>query len=168
MGVVAADVLDARDRRLVGRIPDDHRSHGIHVRTVGHHRPRLAAAQNRDHPVAADAGFDVEAEGSQLLRDESGRLFLFTGQFRVLVQMPPDFDQLRFDLRGLVGDTPEQRGIGFGGDSRTRSEHHQTQQNSRPRKASFQIHLADLLRSFRRSAAWRRTYEAAAEAVPLA
>ena len=76
----------------------------IHVCTQRHRAPRLSPFENADDTGARDAGADFESKAAQVLCDElRGPRFLIA-EFRVLVNVAPPRNQLRFDNRRPFAD----------------------------------------------------------------
>ena len=79
--------------------PLQHRQ-AVHIRPQCNHRSWLAADQGADHTRMCDACLDlVQAETSQVLGDFRRGPEFTIRELRVLVNVPPPFDDLRFNRR---------------------------------------------------------------------
>ena len=76
----------------------------VHVGAQSHHRPRLAAFEDRDDTGTCDTGFDVKPQFGEVLGNESRRPCFLLPKFRVLMDVAPPSNQLAFDLRSALAD----------------------------------------------------------------
>ncbi|MNT18624.1 hypothetical protein D3C72_1538390 [compost metagenome] len=66
----------------------------VHVRAQRDPRTRLAALDDRHHPVVGNPGFRLQPQGPQLLGHLGRGALLAIGQLRVLVEVAPPVDHL--------------------------------------------------------------------------
>ena len=92
----------------------------LHVGAQGCGRAGQGAFEDGDHAGAGDAGFDLQAHGSQLFSDQFSGAFFSVAKFWMSVKVAAGFQQLRFELLRLLGDARagavHRRGTGVAGD----------------------------------------------------
>jgi hypothetical protein len=82
---------------------------GVHVGAERDDRPRLRAVHDGDDAVARNAGFGIEAEAPQRVRDELRRFHLAVRQFRVFVKRASPGDHVLLDGGGALVDLRRER-----------------------------------------------------------
>ena len=101
MDVVTADVPHAGDLRAERDRVGGRVAHRVHVRPVGDHGARAAAAQDPYHPVSTHPGTHLETEAAQVGGHDAGGSLLLARRLRVPMQVPPHLDQV--GLPGVQG-----------------------------------------------------------------